>query len=136
MKFRHDMSKETNPMQQFPEGWHEYIITDCNEQISKQGNEMFKITLQVAKDPTITGDIYAIATRGKRWFLKQILTACEVPAGKDGIYEWDTNDVINKHILANGVAQQEEWLDREGNKRVSTKVKIVGVRSLQEEIPF
>jgi len=137
-KYKHDMTKESDPAVQLPAGWAEYIVSNCTEEVSKKGNDMFKVTLMLAVDNSITGDVYAIAEQGKRWFLKQLLHACEVPAAADGVYDWDIADVIDKHVMAQGVPKEEKWIDREGNDRVSTKVRIVGFRKIGEDssVPF
>ena len=135
-KYKHDMTKETDPSVQMPVGWHEYVVAGCREATSKAGNDMFIITLVLHKDSSISGDVYAIAEQGKRWFLKQLLTACQVAAGKDGVYEWDTDDVIGKHVLAQGISRDEKWIDREGNERVTARTKIAGFKAIGEEVQF
>jgi len=136
-KFKMDMRGENDPGMQFPEGWHGYAVEHCTESMSKKGNDMFIITLALLENRAITGDVYAIATPGKRWFLKQFLAACEAPSAEDGVYDWDIRDVLNRHILAQGVSAEEKWVDREGNTRTTTKVKIVGFKKITEEkIPF
>ena len=42
MGYRHDMSQETDRKELLPEGWREFEILSCEEQVSKQGNDMFK----------------------------------------------------------------------------------------------
>jgi hypothetical protein len=134
-KYSMDMSKEQGPAVILPEGWNEYIVKDCKESLSKKNNEMFIITLALEKDESITGDVYAISTPGKRWFLKNFLAACEVPASEDGVYDWDISDVIGKIISGKGESSQEKWIDREGTERTSTKTKIVAFNK-STEVPF
>jgi hypothetical protein len=132
-QYRHDMSGERNPKKQMSEGWNTCKVVSCKEETSKKGNPMFVIDLTLESDPSITSTIYAVATPGKRWFLKQFLSACDVPAGADGIYEWEISDVVGKSIQARVEIEQEKWTNREGVEVVTPKAKIVEFSS---EIPF
>ena len=75
--------------------------------------------------------IYPIATQGKRWFLKSILTACGVSAGQDGIYSWDIKDVVGKEV--NGLVEHEpnSYINREGKTIEEMQHKIVEVQELE-----
>ena len=97
MPYEHDMSNEVRPGTLIPEGWREFEIVKCIEQVSKQGNDMFVFTIADCK--TYQEElIYAISQKGKRWFLKEILGACGVAAAQDGIYKWDIPEVISKIV--------------------------------------
>lgn len=129
MAYKMDMSGEKEKGKLLPEGWREFEILECSEETSKAGNEMFKfkiIDIELQQEE----EIYAIATQGKRWFLKQILTACGVEAGQDGVYEWDIPDVLTKTIMGKVEHQQETWIDREGKSRTTPKHKIVEVKAV------
>jgi hypothetical protein len=121
-----NMTGEQEKKKLLPEGWREFRIMDCVEQISKQGNEMFKFILRDIETQQ-DDEVYAIAVQGKRWFLKQILTACGIAAGQDGIYEWDIPDVLDKVITGYVSHQEEEWINREGTTVKTTKHKITEV---------
>ena len=112
MAYKHDMSNESKRKILLPEGFRKFEIRDCKEKISSKGNDMFIFTLKDIK----TGQediVYATAVKGKRWFLKQILTACDVAAGQDGIYEWDIPDVLGKTIAGNIYHDDEEYINRD-----------------------
>lgn len=110
------------------EGWRKFTILDCKEETSKAGNEMFKFTIRDVE----TGyeeDIYAIATKGKRWFLKTILSAVGCQAGEDGIYDWNTDDVINKEFMGLVEHESNEYINRDGDTVKGTQHRIVEVKA-------
>lgn len=126
---RMDMSKESERHEfELPEGWREFVISDCREDMSKAGNVMFVFTL-IDKETEQAGDVFAIATEGKRWFLKQILTACGVAAGADGVYEWEIEDTLNKTIMGKVVNVPETFINRKGEEITTTKSKITEVKA-------
>lgn len=131
-----DMSGEKEKGELLPEGWRKFSITGCEEKTSKAGNMMFVITL-TDLEKNQTEDVYAIATAGKRWFLKSILKACSVPASADGVYDWDIADIIDKTILGKVEHIDESWINREGDTVTSKKAKITTVKGLEEnDLPF
>ena len=123
------MSKEREFGIMLPEGWREFEIIDCQEETSKAGNEMFLFTVQDVETQKIPDDIYAIATQGKRWFLKQVLSACGIGAAKDGVYKWDTTDVIGSSIMGEVKHFDNEFINREGETIKNKKMKIVQVKA-------
>ena len=127
MGYRYDMSKETPPRVCLPKGWRRFKIEDGNETTSKSGNPMFKFIF-VDLETVTEHEIYAIATQGKRWFLKQILTACNVEAGQDGVYEWDLPNVLGQIVQGRVEHEQNDWIDRSGNSRSDTRSKIAEIR--------
>lgn len=131
--YRHDMSGESQRPPVLPEGWRIFKILACVAEVSKQGNEMFKFRFWDVGTAQEAGDIYAVAIKGKRWFLKQILTACDVEAGEDGVYEWDIPDVLGRFVKGNVVHEQEEWINRGGETVKTTKSKIREIDSLTAE---
>ena len=124
-----DMKGETEKKQALPEGWREFEILTCEPQISKANNEMF-VLIFVDTETDQEEEIYAVSTKGKRWFLKQILKACGVEETKEGVFKWDIPDVLNKTVFGRVEHTPEEWIDREGKTRVTTKGKIVEVKAL------
>jgi len=145
MGYKMDMSKESKKKVLLPEGWRAFKIIGCEEKVSKQGNDMFVFTFLDLE--TMTQDeIYAIATQGKRWFLKSVLAACGVAAAQDGVYEWDMQDVMNKVISGYVEHEEEEWINRKGESIVSKKSKVTDITEAGpedikkgaeiEEIPF
>ena len=124
-KYSHDMSRESN-RGLLPEGWRKFKIVKCEKAVSKAGNEMFIFNLQDAITKKVE-QVYAIATQGKRWFLKSLLAACDIPASQDGIYEWDVEDVLDQDIMGKVEHIDERWINREGEKITSTKGKITEI---------
>jgi hypothetical protein len=129
--YEHDMSKEREMGVLLPEGWRELEIIDCREDVSKGGNEMFVFTVRDVETNQIPDDLYSIATQGKRWFLKNILTACGIEAGKDGVYKWDTSDVIGVNIMGKVEHIPNEYINREGDTVKNMKGKISQVKAIE-----
>lgn len=131
-KYSHDMSGESerHEFEKLPDGWREFTISDGKESTSKSGNDMFIFVFE-DKETRQQGDVYAIATQGKRWFLKQILGACEIEASADGVYDWDIEDVIGKEVQGKIENTTEEWIDREGEKQSALKPKVVQVKAIK-----
>ena len=130
---KHDMSGEKQPVRKrlLPEGWREFEIISCEPSVSKAGKEMFVFQFQDLETAYVD-NIYAISIQGKRWFLKSILTACGIPAGQDGIYDWEIKDVIGKKIQ--GLIEHEDntWINREGEEVTTKQHRIVEVKSPDE----
>ena len=128
-----DMSGESMPKVLLPKGWRKFKIESGDEQTSKKGNPMFKFVF-IDLETESAHEVYAVSTQGKRWFLKQILTACDVEAGQDGVYEWDLLDVIGMVVLGRVEHEPNEWIDRQGKKRIEMQGKIAEVKG-DGEIP-
>ena len=130
--YKMDMSEEGGRKELLPEGWRRFEITECTPSKSKAGNDMFIIALRDI-ETNYAETIYPIAVKGKRWFLKQILNACDVEAGQDGIYEWDISDVLNKTVLGLVKHIEEDWVNREGVTVKSRKVKIAQIENVSND---
>jgi hypothetical protein len=129
-KYQYDMSGEKEPNKLFDEGWHELEVVSLEEQTSKQGNTMFKIEFVKADDPSAGLTAYAVAEKGKRWFLKALLKACGLEAGEDGTYDWDIEDVEGKTVSARIENVNEAWIDRNGESRTTPKSKIAEFKKI------
>ena len=116
-----DMSQEKRPniKRVLPEGWLKMKIESCEPSISKSGNQMMIIELIEAKTGSVE-KIYLVAEQGKRWQLKKLLIACGIEAGKDGVYDWDTQDIIGKEIQALNEPEDNTWINRDGHE-ITTK---------------
>lgn len=130
----YDMSGERKPAGKklLPEGWRRFIVVNAKEDTSSKGNNMIVATLQ----DEATGqseECYMITPKGKRWYLKGFLAACGVPIADGEIYSFEFSDLVGKIIGGLVEHFQEDWIDREGNKRESTKHKIADFR---EETQF
>jgi len=116
-----DMSKEKRPniKKLLDEGWNLMTIESCEPSVSKAGNAMMIIELNF-KPMDYIEKIYLVAEEGKRWQLKKLLTACDIEAGKDGVYEWNTEDIVGKEIRVLNEPEDSTWINRSGDK-VTTK---------------
>jgi len=130
--YKMDMSEESDRKVLLDEGWREFKIVACEEKTSKAGNLMFVIKLKDV-ETSQDEDVYAIATQGKRWFLKSILGACGVAAAEDGVYDWSISDIENKIISGRVQHIEEEYTNRESKIVTSKKAKIVEIK---EAVPF
>lgn len=129
MSPRMDMSKEREFGVMLPEGWREFEILDCREDTSKGGNDMYVFTVRDVETSQIPDDVYAIATQGKRWFLKQILNACGCQAGKDGVYDFETVNLVGISVMGKVDHVDNEFINREGETVKNKKMKIVQVKA-------
>jgi hypothetical protein len=113
--YQHNMSDEKAPSKKklLPEGIRGFEVVSCEPSISKSGNDMFIVELKDIETQYID-KVYLVATQGKRWALKQLLTACGVTAGKDGVYDWSTSDIIGKEINGEVEHEDNEYINREG----------------------
>ena len=118
VKQTHNMSEEKKPniKRVLPEGWLPMTIESCEPSVSKAGNQMMVIGLN-NEEENYTETIYLVAEQGKRWMLKKLLTACGIAAGKDNVYEWDTEEIIGKKINALNILEDNVWIDRSGEER-------------------
>ena len=114
-RYQMDMNGEDKVAFEMPDGWHEFEIVRMEEKMSSQNNQMFVAKVVSNQDAGIGCDVYMVAEKGKRWFLKQLLKACGCPAGEDGVYDWDLEDVEGKIVQGRVEHQQEDdWVDRKG----------------------
>ena len=132
-KYQMDMTGEDKVIFEMEDGWHDFEIVKVEEQTSKQGNQMFLVKVVSAKDYGIGTDVYLIAEKGKCWFLKQLLKACDCPAGEDGVYDWSEEDVEGHNVQGRVDHQQEDdWIDRNGKtQKGKTKARIVEFKKLE-----
>lgn len=129
-KYNHDMSGEKEPNKVLDPGWYDWEIVRVEEQTSKSGNLMFKVSVALAADPQTGMDVYCVAEEGKRWFLKQLLKACDCPQDENGHYDWSEEDIESRTIQGRVENNQETWIDRNNAERTTTKSKIVEFRRI------
>jgi len=95
-----------------------------SEEKSKSGNPYFKWSLGFP-----AGEIEVVTTllKGKRWLLKQMLSACGIEAKKDDPdqkYSFDEEDVIGKLVNVNIINKTSTFTGREGNEIQVTKSEV------------
>lgn len=134
MKMDMSEEKEVKRRMLLPEGNRPFIIHSCIESTSKSGNPMIVFTL-IDKETKSEDKVYAVAVKGKRFLLKQILTACGIPAGQDGIYEFEINDLLNKEVMGEVIHEENEWINRAG-ETVKTKQHRIVEFSKPEEVAW
>ncbi len=123
MPYDHDMNGEDKVTFEMPDGWHDFEIVKLEEKTSKQGNQMFVAKVVSAQDYGVGTDVYLVAEKGKRWFLKQLLSACGCEPDGEGHFLWDLPDVEGKNVSGRVEHQQEpDWVDR-NNKTQPGKLK-------------
>ena len=127
-KRRDDMSRERPPRPILPEGWRKFVIINVEETQSQAGNDMFIVSCQDKETEGILS-VYCVATQGKRWLLKSLLTAAGIEGGKDGIYEWNTSDLMEIEVMGKVKTEDEEWINREGETVTTPKSKIVDFKA-------
>jgi hypothetical protein len=122
-KYSDNMKDEKKPSGIIPAGMRKIRVTEMIEATSKAGNLMFNTTIEDV-ETHITMVEYLISVPKKRWKLKSLLSAVGLPAGEDGVYNWDTIDVIGKDCVANVEHYQEDWINKEGNTVKLNKARV------------
>ncbi len=135
-KWKHDMNGEDKMNFEMPDGWHGFEVVKIEEQTSKQGNQMFVAKVVSYDDAGVGTDVYLVAEKGKRWFLKQLLKACNCSAGEDGIYDWSEEDVEGKFVSGRVEHQKDkDWIDRDGNTQPGKlKARIVEFKVFENKV--
>ena len=98
------------------------------EKKSKSGNMMFEITVALDTDPSVGCICYAVAEEGKRWFLKQLLQACDIQKDENGLYNFDTDYLIGKIVSGKVRNETETFINRDRQEETKTKAKIVAFK--------
>ena len=126
MSYKHNMKDEKPPnVKQLisPVGWHCFQVLGAVEGMSKAQKPKFVVTVKHIESEQVE-EIHPSAVPGKRWLLKQLLTACGIEAGKDGVYKWDVSDVKDKKVLAFVQHEPNSYIDRNGNEVKNTQHKL------------
>ena len=121
--YKHDMKDEKRPAQLLPEGARLVRVTEMIFGKSKKDLDMFTTTIEDVKTHK-SMVCWLVAEPKKRWMLKSLLTACEIPAGQDGVYDWDVKDVIGKSVIAMIEHKEEPWINREGEEVKTMKANV------------
>jgi hypothetical protein len=122
--YQDNMSEEKRPPQLLPEGARLVSITEMISGVSKSGgNPQFITTIEDTKTHK-SMVIYLVNVPKKRWMLKSLLTACEVPAGQDGVYNWSVKDVLGKSVIAMIEHAPEDWINTKGETVTNMKAKV------------
>ena len=132
MAYTMDMQGEEKVIFELPDGWHDFEIVSLEEKTSKSGNQMFVAKVVSCKDAGLGTDVYLVAEKGKRWFLKQLLKACGLEPDENEQFTWDIPDVEG-HTVRGSVEheQQDDWIDRNGKTQPGKlKAKIVEFKKL------
>ena len=119
----YNMSEERRPPSILQEGARLVRITEMILGTSKSGNEMYTTTIEDTKTHK-SMQVWLVATPKKRWMLKSLLSACEIPASQDGVYSFETKDIIGKSVIAMIEHVTEPWTNREGVEVMQTKAKV------------
>lgn len=123
MAYDMDMQGEDKVEFELPDGWHDFEIVKLEEKTSKSGNLMFVAKVVSTINPGIGTDVYLVAEKGKRWFLKQLLKACGCEEDGEGHYLWDISDIEGKTVKGRVEHKQEDdWIDR-NNKSQPGKIR-------------
>lgn len=123
MPYSDDMSQERKPSTLFPSGQRAIRVLEMMETKSKAGNKMFQTVIEDIKTKA-TMTCFLVAEPKKRWMLKSLLQACQLPAGENGVYNWDVVDVIGKSVIASVQHKPEEWINREGVTVTTDKANV------------
>jgi hypothetical protein len=121
--YQDDMKDEKKPSGIIPEGHRLVRVLEMMPDVSKSGNNMFVTVIEDVKTKT-NMTVWLVSEPKKRWLLKSLLNAAEVPAGQDGVYDWSITDVLGKAVIAVIEHYQEPWVNREGVEVSLNKAKV------------
>lgn len=136
-----DMSQEQEVVQRelMPEGEVVLKIIKIEPKTSKAGNEMLEWTV-MSKDGKCDV-ICTILTQGKRWALKNILSACNVQVLDGEIYVFEPEQLVDKLIVGINKHIENEFINRKGETEKKSQNKFTKFlpyikKEDDEEIPF
>ena len=135
MPYSDDLSKEKAPTRKtlLPEGWRPFTIKSGEDKESKAGNKMFVFRIE-DNETSNQEDIYIVRTEGKRWLLKQMLTAIGIVPDTDGKFTYEMSDFIEKQLVGKVIHEDNTWVNREGQTITSKQHKIVEFKSVADHI--
>lgn len=114
-----------------PEGWNVHVVSGIEQATSKtSGNPMFILTIEEPNSGSVD-TVYMTDVKGKRWLLKQFLTACGVKENADGKVEWCEEDVIGCSVEAKNVPEPNEYVNKAGETIKEMRNKINGFRKAE-----
>jgi hypothetical protein len=133
MAYDMDMKGEDKVNFELADGWYVFEVAKLEEKTSKQQNQMFVAKVVLDEDPTVGTDVYLVAEKGKRWFLKQLLASCGCVEDGEGHFVWEITDVEGKTVQGRVEHQQDkEWIDREGRTQPGKmKARIVEFKAAE-----
>lgn len=127
--------KRPNVKKLLEEGWRKFRINTVEPKISKSGNEMFVINITDDKT-SYSEDIYLISKEGKRWLLKELLSACGITKDEQGIYNWKESDLIGKEIFGLVEHEPQEYINRNGETVKTIQHRINKFDTVENQIEW
>lgn len=136
MTWNVSMQGESDRQPIYKEGPHEaevLTVSLVTAEQAKSGNPYFKWNLRMAE-----GDIQTITTlmRGKRWLLKQMLSACGVNAKENDPtkkYSFEEKDVVGQKVIIHIVNRPNTFTGRNGNQITIEKSEVNRVEKMTTE---
>lgn len=118
----------------FDEGDYLAVIKDVENvsaEESKSGNPYFRWTLEIDGD-----ELKMVTTlkKGKRWLLKQLLSACGIeakPDDPDEKYTFGKIDVIGKEVMVQIKNKKQSFTGRDGDIVEFERSEVVRVRPIE-----
>jgi hypothetical protein len=113
-------------------GWHLFYVSSMVPETSKQGNEMFVVTLEQPETGAVE-PVYMITTRKKRWLLKSFLSACGVVPDGNGIFKFDPVQCVGMSVMGRNSQEPNEYTNRDGEPVKEMRNKIVEFKETEEK---
>jgi len=119
-----------------PEG-DQILIIKSLEFIEKSstGNPYFYWTLESENEGTEI-KVSTTLIKGKRWLLKQLLSACGIEADENDPeekYKFNEEDVIEKRVVGYIEHANNEFIGRDGNKVSYPKAEVKRFKKVEEK---
>ncbi|MCB1711991.1 MAG: hypothetical protein KDH96_05830 [Candidatus Riesia sp.] len=132
MSYEHDMSAEKESSNVLlDKGWREFKVVSMMPKLSKQGNQMFVVSVEDTATRTVH-DVYCVAEAGKRWVLKSLLTASGLVANDKGVFKWDIPDVVGRCVMGLVDHEPNSYINRAGDKVDAVQHKIIKFRIIEQ----
>lgn len=123
---KYDMSSEGSRGEPLEPGFHLFMIqkVDFVEKSKSSGKPMFVWDLKELE----TGQqktCWTTAQKGKRWLMKQMLTACGIEEDGNGVFDFEIDDLNLKKVWGKVEVKDETFVGRDGEERTVPKDRVV-----------
>lgn len=128
--------KDEKERVELKDGLHNGEIAEVKfigEEDSKSGNPYFLWSIETSEG---TLPVRTTLIKGKRWLLKQMLSACGIEANDDDPekkYAFSESDVLGKPICIVVKNKESSFTGKNGDPVTVTKSEVVGIRKPEPE---
>ena len=135
--------KDEKERVELDDGLHEGKIISVrliDEEESKSGNPYFLWSIETKEGAF---PVRTTLLKGKRWLLKQLLSACGIESKEDDPdkkYAFGESDVVGRQVILKIKNKESTFTGKSGEPITTTKPEVVGISGIvpkgSKEIPF